>query len=147
MSGPVTLPELFHYTAPPTGTERNPTGRGALSARRQMHRRAANAVPNETPEQRQRRVRNEFISTLQKQYDDMLKANVDQTSRLNGIANFNKMLTTVRESYTAIADPEERRETLERFDAEAEAIRAKQRGGKRKTRKAKKSRKTRKSRK
>jgi hypothetical protein len=89
-------------------------------------------------------IRDKYISELETNYDNILRSNLG-TSRLTAINNFMKGLDTTREAYERIDDPAERRDTLARFDAVVEKIKAKPKGG-RKSRKPKKGKKVRKTR-
>jgi hypothetical protein len=80
------------------------------------------------PSPRMRQVRYDYISGLEENYRTMLKQIVSEPARMNAISNFIKGLDRTREGYELIADPTERRDTLARFDAVAQRIRA-MRGG------------------
>ncbi len=89
--------------------------------------------------------RDKYISEIETNHRTMLRDIVSQPARSHAIHNFIKGLDTTREAYERIEDPDERRDTLARFDAVAEKIKASHKGG-RKSRKPKKGKKVRKTR-
>ena len=83
----------------------------------------------------------EYIATLEDQYRDMLRMNVDKMSRLRAVEAFEENLKRLRDGYARMAP-----DILEKFDAAVARIHAMPKGG-RKTRKTRKGRKTRRTRK
>jgi hypothetical protein len=91
------------------------------------------------PKFEQSQIAREHIATLEDQYRNMLRNNVERMARLRAVDAFEKQLKQLRETYTQLGVPD----ILEKFEAVVAKIRAMPKGG-RKTRKGKKAaRKTR----